>query len=243
MTRGPLIGLLGALLLAAAPLRAADDLHAPYDALLKRYVDDDGRVAYRDLAARDQAALDAYLQALATADPTALSSAEQMAFWLNAYNAGVIRGVLDGYDAEGFFARKRFFSFYEFPVAGKERTLNEIENEILRARFDDPRIHFALVCASTSCPELRREAYRGARLDAQLDDQARRFLTDPSRNQLGPGDTASVSMIFKWFQGDFDKAAGSVPAYLKRWVPRDYKTVSYLDYDWTMNAQPGQRPR
>ncbi|HSP99634.1 MAG TPA: DUF547 domain-containing protein [Candidatus Dormibacteraeota bacterium] len=228
-------------LLVAAPLRA-DDLHAPFDAILTRYVDDNGRVAYRDLGARDGAALDAYLQSLATANPDALSEPEQIAFWLNAYNAHVLRGVLDGYSAEGVIGRKRFFSFYDFPLAGKTRTLDDVENGILRARFHEPRIHFALVCASTSCPKLRREAYRGERLDAQLDDQTRGFLTDPTRNQFGPGESARVSMIFKWFQGDFDAAAGSVPAFIGRWVPFQFKTLSYLGYDWTMNAQPGQRP-
>jgi uncharacterized protein DUF547 len=232
-------------LLAVALLAAvgAGDLHEPFDALLQRYVDEQGRVAYRDLAVRDGATLDAYLQSLATANPDALSQPEQIAFWLNAYNAHVLRGVLDGYSAEGFFGRKRFFSFYDFPVAGTTRTLDDIENGILRARFHEPRIHFALVCASTSCPKLRREAYRGERLDAQLDDQARGFLSDRTRNQFGPGESARVSMIFKWFQGDFDAAAGSVPAFIGRWVPVQFKTLSYLDYDWTMNAQPGQRPQ
>ena len=228
-----------AILLLAPPVRAAD-LYAPWDALLGRYVDGDGRVAYRDLAARDAATLDGYLQALAAADPQAMSEPEQIAFWLNAYNAHAVRGVLDGQSAEGFIARKRFFSFYDFPLAGQTRTLDEVENEILRVRFREPRIHFALVCASTSCPKLRREAYRGERLDAQLDEQARGFLLDRTRNRFGT--SADVSMIFKWFAGDFEAAAGSVPAYISRWVPGDYKTISYLDYDWTLNAQPGQRP-
>lgn len=230
-----------AILLAAPPARAAD-LHAPWDALLQRYVDAGGRVAYRDLAARDAATLDAYLQALATATPAAMSEPEQIAFWLNAYNARAVRGVLAGYDAEGFFARRRFFRGYEFPVAGATRTLDEIENDILRVRFHEPRIHFALVCASTSCPRLRREAYRGERLDAQLDDQARGFLADPTRNRFGPGPSAALSMIFKWFAADFEAAAGSLSAYLGRWGLGPFESISYLDYDWTLNAQPGQRP-
>ena len=221
---------------------AGGDLHAPYDVLLQNYVDDQGRVAYRELKANDLAALDAYLAALAAADPETLDRPAQMAFWLNAYNAHAIRGVLDGYNAEGLFARWRFFKSYEFPLAGKTRTLDEIENEILRPRFAEPRIHFALVCASTSCPKLRREAYRGNRLDMQLDDQTRTFLDDPTRNRFGPGQTADVSMIFKWFRGDFEAAAGSVAAYLGRWGKGDYKAIEYLDYDWTLNAQPGQRP-
>ncbi len=221
---------------------AAADRHAAFDALLQQYVDERGRVAYRDLAARDGAALEAYLQMLAETDPTTLTEPEQIAFWLNAYNAHAIKGVLQGYDGEGFFARKRFFSLYSFPLAGGTRTLDEIEHDVLRARFREPRIHFALVCASSSCPRLRREAYRGDRLDAQLDQQTHDFLTDPTRNQFAADGVAKLSMIFKWFADDFVKAAGSVPAFVSRWVKGEYKDIEYLDYDWTLNAQPGQRP-
>jgi Protein of unknown function, DUF547 len=230
-----------AMLLAAAA--GADELHAPLDALLRRYVDDDGRVAYRNLAQQDTAALDAYLAALAVADPAPFAPPEQLAFWINAYNARVLRGVLDGYRAESFFGRKRFFSFYTFPLAGQSRTLDGIEHEILRKQFRQPRIHFALVCASTSCPKLRREAYRGDRLDAQLDAQTRGFLDDPRRNRFGPGDEVALSPIFKWFGEDFAAAAGSVPEFIRRYhaIPEGAR-IEYLDYDWTLNAQPGQRP-
>jgi len=151
--------------------------------------------------------------------------------------------VLEGLDAEGFLARKRFFSWHEFRVAGAERTLEQIEHEILRKRYDEPRIHFALVCASTSCPKLRREAYRGARLDEQLEAQAKEFLGDRSRNRIGPENPLRLSKIFDWFAEDFAGAAGSVPAYVARYreIPDDPK-IEYLEYDWTMNAQPGQRP-
>lgn len=229
-------------LLVAGAARG-EELHAPFTALLQKYVDGDGRVAYRDLAANDAAALDAYLQTLATADPATLPPAGQIAFWINAYNARVLRGVLDGYSAEGLFGRKRFFSFYSFPLAGQTRTLEDIEHEILRKQFAEPRIHFALVCASTSCPVLRREAYDGARLDAQLDEQTRAFLADPRRNRISAANPVGLSQIFKWFAEDFDKAAGSVAAYVGRWMPLPAEPrVEYLDYDWTLNAQPGQRP-
>lgn len=237
------IGLVLAGLSLQALTAAADDLHAPFDALLKQYVDDDGRVAYRTLARQDAAALDAYLKALETVDPASLAPADQIAFWLNAYNARVIRGVLDGYDAENVVGRKWFFAFYTFPLAGRPRTLDEIEHAILRAQFREARVHFALVCAATSCPLLRREAYRGDRLDAQLDDQARVFLDDPRRNRFGPGDVVRLSSIFKWFGQDFEQAAGSLTAFIRRYhaLP-DAPRIEYLDYDWTLNAQPGQRP-
>jgi hypothetical protein len=137
-------------------------------------------------------------------------------------------------------------------VAGRERTLDEIENEILRGRFRDPRIHVALVCGATSCPRLRREAYRGDRLDAQLDDQARWFVNDGSRNVVDLiARTVALSSIFKWFAPDFGGEAG-VRAFVARYVGwpdqaallrQDDVPVRYLDYDWTLNAQPGQRPQ
>ena len=240
---------IAALVLAAAPVMLlglpspGPDLHGSYDALLDKHVDANGRVAYRSIEKESSAELAAYLKSLETVDPSALSEQEQIAFWINAYNARVIRGILDGYRADGFLARKRFFSWYSFPLAGKERSLDEIEHEILRKQFSEPRIHFALVCASTSCPKLRREAYRGDQLDAQLDDQTRGFLSDPTRNQIGPGDVIKISSIFDWFEEDFVAAAGSVPAYLERYRSIQEDTeIDYLDYDWTLNAQPGEEP-
>ena len=211
--------------------------------MLGLFVDANGRVAYRRLQTQMSAELDAYLKSLETVDPSTLSEREQIAFWINAYNARVIRGILDGYRADGFLARQRFFSWYSFPLAGKKRSLGEIEHEILRKQFAEPRIHFALVCASTSCPKLRREVYRGDQLDAQLDDQTRRFLSDPSRNQIGPGDKIKLSSIFDWFEEDFVTSAGSVPAYLAQYRSvQDDPEIDYLEYDWTLNAQPGEEP-
>src|SRR6266508_4366340 len=151
----------------AQPSNAAVD-HSLWEALLKRYVDGDGLVAYRDLQAHDRPALERYLATLAQAPVEGMTEAEEKAFWINAYNAAIVSGVLQGYSAENVFARKRFFSWYTLPVAGEERSPDEIEHQILRKKFHDPRIHFALVCASSSCPKLRREAYVSERLDQQL---------------------------------------------------------------------------
>src|SRR5215510_4983418 len=178
------------------PGEAAVD-HSPWNALLARYVDDDGRVAYRDLQAQDRALFDGYLATLAQAQVTGMSEAEEKAFWINAYNAIIINGVLQGYTAEHVLARKRFFSWYILPVAGEERSPDEIEHQILRKKFHDPRILFALVCASSSCPKLRREAYVPERLDQQLDEAARVFINDPMRNRIDAQQVA-LSPIFRW---------------------------------------------
>ena len=120
---------------------------------------------------------------------------------------------------------------------------------IIRPTFRDPRTHFALVCASTSCPKLRQEAYVGSRLDDQLDDQARRFLSDPSRNRIDPATgTLELSAIFNWFKEDFTRDGRTLADFLAPYLtPQQVQLLhstppKYLDYDWTMNAQPGQRP-
>lgn len=226
--------------------------HAVWDRLVSQYVDAAGRVAYRDLARKDKRALDAYLQSIARASPEAWPEAEQIAFWINAYNAGIVAAVLEGRTAEAAIGRVKLFKFWKLEAAGRQRTLDEIEHEILRRRFDEPRIHFALVCASASCPPLRREAYRAADLGAQLEDQGRTFLGDPQRNVIDRTAPAlRLSAIFDWFREDFDRAAGSVPRFVARyvsdeatraWLEGDVR-VEHLDYDWTLNAQPEQRLR
>jgi len=228
------------------PSNAAVD-HGSWTALLMRYVDDNGRVAYRDLQAKDRATLEQYLATLAQTQISGLSEAEEKAFWINAYNGMIVYGVLQGYTAESALGRKRFFSWYSLPIAGEERSPDDIEHKILRNKFHDPRIHFALVCASTSCPKLRREAYLAARLDQQLDDAARTFLNDPTRNQIDSRRVA-LSQIFRWFAEDFVRSAGSVIVFVQRFVGAEKSAIldatngdlRYLDYNWTLNAQDGQ---
>jgi len=244
----PVVFLTVAVVLALArPADAVVD-HSPWDALLKRYVDADGRVAYRDLQAHDRPAFERYLATLAQAQVEGMTEAEEKAFWINAYNAAIVNGVLQGYTAENVFARKRFFSWYTLPVAGKDRSPDEIEHQILRKKFHDPRIHFALVCASTSCPKLRREAYVAERVDQQLTEAARAFINDPARNRLDPQQLA-LSRIFQWFAEDFVRSAGSVPRFVQCFVNDDKRKIleakadalHYLQYNWTLNAQDGQR--
>lgn len=232
------------------PARAQSFDHSAWSALLARHVDDEGRVAYRALAASDTTTLDAYLAALASADPAAWPRDEQLAFWLNAYNAVVFRAVLDGHSPESLFGRYRMFWRYERTVGGEDRTLDDIENRIVRP-FGESRIHFALVCASASCPKLMRRAWEAATLDADLEAQARRFVTDPVRNHIVAGaPEIRLSAIFDWYEEDFGGSDAALRAYVARLVDaplQSYLTqqkpdVDFLDYDWSLNAQPGQRP-
>jgi hypothetical protein len=241
----------GALLLIASPLRAASFDHRAWGELLERYVDAEGRVAYRELAATDGGTLDRYLGALAAARPEGWPRADQLAFWLNAYNAVIVKAVLEGYSAESILSRYRLFSRCTRPVAGPPRTPDEIEKRVIHA-FGDSRMHFALVCASSSCPKLRRRAWTGETLDADLDEEARRFVRDPSRNEIRAGAaTLKLSKIFDWYRDDFGGGDETVRAYVaryldepeRRWLEERRPGLEYVEYDWTMNAQPGQRPR
>ena len=226
--------------------------HSTWNRLLATHVDSRGQVAYRALQENDLPALRQYLDALADAEPGAWPRDEQLAFWINAYNAGLVWAVLHGESAESAAGRDRLFKSWKFRVAGHERTPDEIEHQILRPHFAEPRIHFAIVCASASCPRLRTEAYVGAKLDAQLDAQARDFIRDPTRNVIDPATkTLRLSAVFDWFHADFEKVAGSVPAFVARyaadpearnWLLSGPEKIEHLDYDWTLNAQPAQRP-
>ena len=222
--------------------------HEEWGQLLQEHVDADGRVAYRRIAAA-RPRLDGYLSRLAQARPEDLGRKEQLAFWINAYNAMTVAGILDGYHAESTFGRYRLFKSYEREIAGKKRTLDQIEHEIIRPTFNDFRAHFAVNCASTSCPVLRNEAYTGVLLDAQLDDQARRFLQDPSRNRFeAASDAVELSRIFDWFAEDFSVGGKTLADNLAPYLSEEQRQrmaklpVRFLEYDWTMNAQSGQRP-
>jgi hypothetical protein len=221
--------------------------HSPFDVLLKRYVDEKGMVDYRAWKARDVAALDAYLESISETDPDDLASREEtMAFWINAYNALTIRGIIEFYPVKSIKDKvSRLLGYdiwddYTIPVGGKERSLNEMEHQILR-KMGEPRIHFALVCASIGCPRLRTEAYRGADLERQLEDQARAFLNDPGRTRIDVGKKeAHLSQIFKWFAQDFGGSDEAILEFVARYRPEVKEgafDVEYLDYDWALNEQ------
>lgn len=234
-----------ALLLAAAPALAQGIDHAPFDALLRAHVAK-GHVAYP--AFQDNAAFKAYVADLAR--PANLAGkGEVLAYHINAYNAFAIQGILDGLSPSTTLGRLRYFKVQDWPLAGRRISLHDIEHKVLRP-LGDPRIHFAIICASRSCPFLRSEAYTAAKLDAQLDEQARQFVNDPFRNRFDKATrTAHLSEIFKWFEEDF-QGAGSVQKYLARYVAdpevakalaQDGYQVQWIDYDWTLNGTSPRR--
>ena len=158
-------------------------------------------------------------------------------------------GILEGLSPSSLLGRARYFKYKEWPLNGQSITLYDLEHKVIRP-LGEPRIHFAIICASKSCPFLRSEAFTAAKLDAQLDEQARQFVNDPFRNRFDKATrTAHLSEIFKWFDEDFRGAAGSPQKYIARYVAdpeaakllaADGFKVEWIDYDWSLNGTPPQ---
>lgn len=222
--------------------------HKLFDVLLEKYVDEYGNVDYKGFL-EDEHELNSYLDQLKDNPPDVdkWSTNDQVAYWINVYNAFTVKLILDNYPVKSIkdIGAKIQIPFINSPwdikfinIAGEEYDLNNIEHNILRKNFDEPRIHFAIVCASYSCPKLRAESYTGQQLDAQLDAQAQEFLADTTKNEIS-SNAIKVSKIFSWFKGDFTKN-GTLIAFLNQYAPLsiDPKAkISYMDYDWALNEQ------
>lgn len=220
--------------------------HAVFDGLLKKHVDADGWVSYEGFK-KDRTELKKYLDLLQANAPNdaSWSREQKLAYWINAYNAFTIELVLQYYPVESIkdIGSKIQVPFVNTPwdikfikIGGKELDLNNIEHSILRKEFDEPRIHFAINCASYSCPVLRAEAYTAEKLEAQLKEQAESFVNDPRRNKI-TSSTAELSKIFDWFGGDFTKKS-TLNAFINQYSKTkltDKTKVSYIEYDWRLN--------
>jgi len=217
-----------ALLLVAPVLLCAADASV-WDALLKKYVNEHSRVDYRRWKAEGTAGIEAYINACAQP-----GAAPDKADLINAYNALTVTWVLKNYPAESIWRTVRPFTEARHVLRGEKVSLDAIETRL--RNMGDPRIHGALVCAARSCPPLRREAYTAAGVNAQLDANMRDWLGNQELNQFYPErQEAAVSMIFKWYRGDFNAAAGSVAAFLARYKPGDYKNIRFNTYHWGLN--------
>jgi hypothetical protein len=250
-----------ALFSTSALSQGFDPSHRAWDALLKKHVvllsgGKASQVRYAGFA-QDRSALKAYLDALSgvrEAQFGAWDRAERMAFLLNAYNAFTVEKVLTRYpdlrsirDFGTVFGNP--FKDEFFVLLGRRMSLDGIEHGLLRKKgaYDEPRIHFALNCASVGCPMLREEAYVGERLEAQLEDQTRRFLSDRSRNRYASGQL-ELSRIFDWYGADF----APLGAFLARYAgplgapspgAAQQAAVAFLEYDWTLNDSPSSSRR
>lgn len=231
----------------AATALAEKPRDAPYAALLTAY-DHDGVVDYAGLKTREKD-LDAYLDALASVDPSTLPRQDQFAYYINVYNAWTIKLILEHYP--GIRSIKEAGSFFRSPwkrdfvrLKGKTVSLDDVEHGILRPQFRDPRIHFAVNCASKSCPLLRGAPYAGEGLDAALDAAARAFVNNPANTFFKEG-KLHVSRIFDWYGEDFGGPSG-VWGFIRHYADpklaaqmdaaKDHD-LDYLPYDWSLNGQ------
>lgn len=238
--------------------------HSGWDMLLKKHVVSirDGQTTQVNYAgmATDRASLKTYLDATSAISRTTFDrwpKQEQLAFLINAYNAWTVELILSGYpgiesikDLGSLFSSPWSKAF--IPLLGEMRTLDNIEHDLIRGsgRYQEPRIHFAVNCASIGCPALRPEAFVAERLDAQLEQSTRFFISDQTRNRL-EGDTLRLSRIFKWYRGDFEKGwrgASSLGQFLSLYrqslkldpntaerLKTDAIEIEFLDYDWRLN--------
>lgn len=243
--------LLLVVLIPAAHAQDASVDHSLFHELLQKYVDQDGNVDYETWKKTDSRNLNRYLARMGGVDAGSLGRDERMAYWINVYNALTIRGMLEFYPLKSIkekVSRLGGFNIWDdYPVLlkGEEYSLNHIEHKILR-KMGDPRIHFAIVCASKGCPRLRSEAYTGSSLNGQLEDNARDFFSRAQNFRVDAAKSALyLSSILKWFGEDFGKNDTEVLREISQWIQdpaakslaeRGAK-VRYLDYDWSLNKQ------
>jgi uncharacterized protein DUF547 len=231
-----------------------DHSHKAWTSLVKKHLTGE-KVDYAGLHKNGRSALNEYLQTLESvgnAQYRGFTKNQKMSFGINAYNAYTIKLVLDNYPIRslrkfgllpGAAWREKFIPLSK--IWGKNISLGELENDILRKNFKEPRLHFALVCASKSCPALRAEAYRAASLDTQLDEQVRRFLNNKAKNRFDPAKgKLYLSKIFDWYEDDFLSSAPSIAAYAATFMPKEVGQalatgnvkVEYLSYNWSLNG-------
>lgn len=220
--------------------------HELWNVLLKKHVSADGKVNYQGFI-QDRDKLQVYLDQLSERAPDrkTWSQEEQLAYWINAYNAFTVKLIIDHYPLKSIQDLQprlniplinTVWNLEFFEIGGKKASLDEIEHKILRKEFNEPRIHFAINCASFSCPKLLNEAFTANKLEQQLQATAVNFINDPKRNNIA-ANTVEISQIFSWFKGDFTKN-GSIIDYLNRYskVKINPKAkVSHLTYDWSLN--------
>jgi hypothetical protein len=227
--------------LSADPGDQATEL---WDQLLRSHVDAQGNVDY--YAFKSDPKFDECLAAFQDQHPDASwKKSEKMSFWINVYNAFTVKLIVDNYPLESIKDLNPMISIPTvntiwakdwFQIGGEDFSLDRVEHKILRKDFEEPRIHFAVNCASYSCPVLRPEAFTAAKVDKQLEEQAINFINDPKRNQITK-DRIDVSKIFSWFGSDFNNGQTLIQflnKYSKVKIDEDAQ-VKFMDYGWSLN--------
>ncbi len=239
-----------------SPTQALDTIdHTTWSVLLARYVDSDGRVDYRrwKANANDMRLLDAYLIRLSSGDPQSDSTREaRLAFWINAYNAVTVRGILREYPTTSIRNHTaklwgyNIWKHLQLYVGGRAYSLDQIEHDVLR-NMQEPRIHFAIVCASNGCPRLLDQAYTPSKLDEQLESNAKDFFSREANFQFDPTKQRfRLSAILDWFGEDFGADTKQRLIRISPWLAdptasaaakANTVSVEFMDYDWSLNEQ------
>jgi hypothetical protein len=225
--------------------------HAEFDGILKQYVDDKGLVDYNRISTDPR--FKAYMQSLASVKVDQLSANGRLALWLNAYNAVTIDKVIKWKPKKsvretivpGVWISTSFFATRDHIVAGRRLSQDDIENEILRKMLKEPRIHFSIVCASSSCPLLARFAFTQENVQAQLEEKTRTYIRSSRGTRIDyTENTLYLSKLFDWFAGDFESQAGSVLEFIKPYLAKEVISflernpkIAYIHYDWALNAK------
>jgi len=219
--------------------------HTIWDSLLQKHVTEAGLVDYKGFL-QDSARLQRYLGLLSSHHPNEKhwSRNERLAYWINAYNAFTVQLILEHYPIESIKDIKNGIPFVNtvwdikfIEIEQRTYDLNNIEHGIIRSKFEESRIHFAVNCASISCPNLQRFAYTANKLDQQLTVAARSFLADDSKNKIAE-DRVVLSKLFTWYGGDFKTESSSIIEYINQYAPVEVNAdaeITYMDYNWQLN--------
>lgn len=207
-----------------------------WDGLLQAHVNRDGVVDYK--AMKEDPSFERCVEAFSNmALPANWNAQQRMAYWINVYNVFTVKLILDNYPVKSINDIKDPWKKKFITLDGESYSLNQIENEILRPKFKDARIHFAVNCASFSCPKLNNRAFFGHSLDKVLSQLTRDFVNDPKRNTISAS-KAEVSKIFEWYAEDFTRNGQTLVSWLNRYSQvkiDESTTVTYMKYDWSLN--------
>lgn len=230
--------------------------HSEFAAILQKSTTDRGGILRFDYANADKGAVERYVKKLLSVQPGSLNRHEQLAYWINLYNAATLQVVLDHYpvpsikeielEGSGLFGGPWNAKLFE--VNGQRLSLNDIEHGILRPYWKDPRIHYAVNCASIGCPNLLREPYTAANVEERLNQQARAFINHP-RGVSVNDDSVQLSEIFRWYRSDFGGSDETILEHVRLYADPELKkslegvsSVDSYDYDWRLNAPDTQYP-
>lgn len=220
--------------------------HESFTGLLQKYVDQDGFIDYKSFV-KDTSSLNQYLEQLSAHHPnSSWTEDERKAYWINTYNAFTLKLVLKHYPVASIKDVKKGIPMINtvwylkfITIEGVDYSLNDLEHNILRPRFGDPRIHFAINCASISCPKLQRTAFEALTLDEQLNKTGRDFVNDSTKNNLSDNPIV-LSPIFSWFRPDFPKGDDGLIAFLNQFASQPISSsarIKFGDYNWSLNEK------